>query len=203
VIVAVEGPSGAGKTTWCQQHVSSFVEEYAVTGVEPDGSDLTAQARFWIAVNSRRWKAAQALEARSGTAVCDGDPLKLHYSWCLSRIGAAPWVRFEQELAHARQAFALGVLGFVDLVLISIPSPTALTGRHQADSTRRRRSFALHRQLAEPLTTWYQAVDALDPGRVIWQFPDEGVPQASRGPRDQRSDPALLDGLIALLPPRG
>lgn len=101
VIVAVEGPSAAGKTTWCRQHASALVEEYAPTGVEPDGTDAADQAAYWIRVNSGRWRTALDLEARSGTVICDSDPLKLRYSWCLSRIGAAPWSRFEQ--AHGAQ----------------------------------------------------------------------------------------------------
>lgn len=82
VIVAVEGPTAAGKTTWCRKHASVFVEEYASTGVESDGTDATGQAAYWVGINSGRWRAAQDLEAQSGTAICDSDPLKLHYSWC-------------------------------------------------------------------------------------------------------------------------
>jgi hypothetical protein len=52
VIVAVEGPSAAGKTTWCRQHTRDFVAEYAPTGTEPDGTDLHGQAAYWVAVNS-------------------------------------------------------------------------------------------------------------------------------------------------------
>jgi thymidylate kinase len=69
VIVAVEGPSAAGKTTWCRQHTSVFVEEYAPTGAEPDGSDVAAQAAYWVAINSGRWRAAAGARGASG----DGD----------------------------------------------------------------------------------------------------------------------------------
>jgi GTPase SAR1 family protein len=89
VIVTVEGPSAAGKTTWCRQHASEMVvEEYEPKGSEPDGADLSAQVAYYLGVSSSRWRVAQELEARSGTAVCDGDPLKLHYSCCVSRTTA-------------------------------------------------------------------------------------------------------------------
>lgn len=63
MIVVVEGPSAAGKTTWCRQHASAFVEEYVVTRTEPDGTDLPAQAAYWTAVNADRWARVGALEA--------------------------------------------------------------------------------------------------------------------------------------------
>jgi hypothetical protein len=200
VIVAVEGPSAAGKTAWCRQHASVFIEEYAPTHAEPDGSDLAAQATYWVAVNCRRWRAAQQLESRAGTAICDSDPLKLHYSWCLAWVGAAPWARFEHELAHVRRAFADGELGFADLVLISLPTMATLQARRESDTSRRRRSFALHSRLGGPLRLWYQAVDALEPGRVVWDLPADGLPLLEPCPRADRSDPARLDELLDLLP---
>jgi hypothetical protein len=177
-----------------------FIEEYAPTGVEPDGTDAADQAVYWVGVNSGRWRAALDLETRSRTAICDSDPLKLHYSWCLSRVGAAPWSRFEHELAQARHAFANGSLGFADLVLISIPAAAILRAQGDADTSRRRKAFALHSTLAEPLRSWYEAVEALEPGRVVWGLPANGLPRSSPGPRARRSDPALLDQLLHLLP---
>jgi len=142
------------------------------------------------------------LEAQVGTAICDSDPLKLHYSWCLAWVGAAPWVRFEQELAQARQAFIHGELGFADLVLITVPDVATLRAQRSADSSRRRRSFQLHRTLREPLRAWYLAVDALEPGRVVWHLPAEGLPHLPGGPRARRTDPTRLDRLVDLLPTR-
>lgn len=89
VLVAVEGPSAAGKTTWCRAHAGRFVAEYSPAGREPDGVDLALQAGYWVETNSARLAAAAELERTEGVAVCDGDPLKLHYSWCLAAVGAA------------------------------------------------------------------------------------------------------------------
>lgn len=158
MILVVEGPSAAGKTTWCRQHTAAVVAEYTPTGGEPDGSDLPAQAAFWTTVNVARWAQALATEARAGIAVCDTDPLKLHYSWSLARIGAAPRGRFDHELTQVRAAFAEHVLGLADLVLVSNPPLDVLRAHRNADTTRRRRSFDLHARLGESLRAWYQAL---------------------------------------------
>ena len=105
-----------------------MVAEYVPTGREPDGSEPARQAAYWVEVNSSRWREALALEQDGNRVVlCDSDPLKLNYSWCLARIGAGPRSRFEYELARVRTAFAQGRLGLVDLVLISIPEPEVLS----------------------------------------------------------------------------
>jgi hypothetical protein len=157
------------------------------------------QASYWVEVNSNRWRQAVALEQDSQIVLCDSDPLKLHYSWCLARLGAAPWWRFDRELRGVRAAFAAGRLGLADLVLISIPPPEVLRRQKVGDSSRRRRTFDLHVRLGEPLREWYSAFDMADPGRVVWSFPAAGVP-AGLVARPRRSDGAVLDRLLANLP---
>jgi hypothetical protein len=66
------------------------VAEYAPTGDEPDGGDEAGQAAYWVEVVAGRWQQAQALEHGGQVVVCDSDPLKLHDSWCLVRVGAVP-----------------------------------------------------------------------------------------------------------------
>jgi hypothetical protein len=202
VIVAVEGPSAAGKTTWCRQQRLPVVAEYAPTGSEPDGADKDRQAAYWVQVSSGRWEQALQLEKHNPIVLCDSDPLKLHYAWCLARIGAAPWSRFQHELRHVRTAFATACLGFTDMVLVSIPPLHVLRSHNATDVTRRRRSFDLHAKLREPLREWYSAVELAEPGRVVWSWPLTGVP-ATLDERPQRSDPLLLDHVIEHLPERG
>jgi nicotinamide riboside kinase len=199
VIVAVEGPSASGKTTWCARQRLPVVAEYAPTEGEPDGGDEAGQAAYWVEVNAGRWQQAQALEHGGRVVLCDSDPLKLHYSWCLARVGAAPWSRFGHELRQVRAAFAAGRLGLADLVLVSIPSSSALRRQRAGDRTRRRRTFDLHETLAGPLREWYAAVEAVGPGRVVWSFPATGVPSWP-GVRPHRSDGALLERVLEGLP---
>ena len=200
MIVAVEGPSAAGKTTWCRAHAPQFIPEYAPTGAEPGSSNPAAQADYWVSVNSGRWAEAVELERSTGVAVCDSDPLKLHYSWCLAVVGAEPWDRFQLELQRCRVAFAAGSLGLADLVVVSTASDEDLWRRKEADPSRRRRSFDLHVQLREPLLAWYTALERLSPGRVLWTLPEDDTVLTTARPRPTRTDPALLDALVDQLP---
>jgi hypothetical protein len=177
------------------------VEEYAPTGAEPDGRDPAAQAAFWCAVNCGRWRSAELRERESGLAVCDDDPLKLHYTWSLVRVGAAGADLWAHEVAAHRGAVAAGRLGFADLVLVSLPPADELRRRRDADPTRRRRKFELHLRLARPLREWYEAVERVRPGRVYWGLPEAGLPAALPPPDLDRCSVPQFDALIEALPP--
>ena len=200
MIVVVEGISAAGKTSWCRRHgAGHLVEEARPDGPVPD-RDLDPQgaARFWIAENVRRWRLARDMERRTGLAVCDTDPFKLHYSYGLWRIGALAgehW-RFERDLNRA--AFAEGRLGFADLYLVSPIGADAARAQRDADPHRRRRNFDLHVRLGPALIDWYGAIETILPGRVVWELPEDGVPAAAA--RDKAGDLVLFDALMARLP---
>jgi hypothetical protein len=205
VIIVVEGPSAAGKTTWIAAHSPPA----AVIGEMPSGPapdrdlDPDGAAAHWAALSAARWHAAHQAERATGTAVCDTDPLKLHYIWSLWRTGHAGTRQWHAELSATRQLFARHHLGIADLILIDIPGPATLAARRQADTTRQRRNFDLHIQLASPLRDWYQAVERLDPARVHWELPPAGLPGTSRlGPRDNSTGTDALDALIDQLPAR-
>ncbi|GGK92440.1 hypothetical protein [Mangrovihabitans endophyticus] len=198
MIVVVEGPTAAGKTTWCRRHVGRFVAGYARTGKEP--ADGPALARHWARVAMRRWAEAEELERLDGVAFCDTDPIRLHYAWGMAALGLAPRAQFDRELAVVRVAMQTGRLGFADAVLVGLPDVATLQRRRDEDPTRRRRNFATHVQLREPLRQWYATLDALDPGRVHWDLPTDGTPKLPE-PRPERSSVALLDALVEALPP--
>jgi hypothetical protein len=198
MIVVVEGPSAAGKTSWCRRHAPSFVGEHA--GGQKLPTDPEALARHWVTVDSQRWAQALDLEAAAGIAVCDTDPVKLHYTWGLVRLGLAAPAQFERELAATRDAFAAGVLGFADVVLIGLPDDATLRRQRDGDPTRSRRNFDTHVRLRDPLADWYRALDGVDPGRVIWDLPPTGLPVDLPAPRAARSATALLTALTDFLP---
>ncbi|MGA5301334.1 hypothetical protein ACPCHT_15495 [Nucisporomicrobium flavum] len=198
MIVVVEGPSAAGKTSWCRRYVGRYVPEHTPTGREP--VDAMALARHWVRAGIQRWETALEHERADGIAYCDTDPVKLHYAWGMAALGLAPRSRFDRELVVTREAFRTGRLGFADAVLIGLPDTATLQRRRDGDDTRRRRNFAAHVQLREPLQQWYAALESLSPGRVIWELPVEGVPKLPE-PRTERCDLALLDALVAALPP--
>lgn len=203
MIVVVEGPSAAGKTTWVRKHHGPV----AVWETEPtdarsfaDGDDRAAAA-FWAGVHNRRWATACATEARHGVAVCDTDPCKLHYTWTLWKVGETTRTAWEAAAEATRASFEDGRCGLADLFLVSVLDRTELQARKDRDTSRRRHNFRIHARLAEPLRAWYQAVERIEPGRVQWSFPSEPVDLGGTAPRPTRTGVALFDALIQELPP--
>ena len=197
MIVVVEGISAAGKTSWCRAHaVGHVVEEAAPSGPVPDrGSAVAAWTAFWIDRNARRWLQAREMSARTGLAVCDTDPLKLHYNFGLWRIGIISGKEWVVARDLTAEAIAEGMLGFADLFLVRSIAPDQARLQRDADSSRSRRSFDLHVRLGRPLEQWYRAVEALLPGRVIWEWPADGVPtvDAAGKPADSDIFEALME----------
>jgi hypothetical protein len=204
VIIVVEGPSAAGKTTWITAHYRpGMVIGETPGGPAPDRNlDPEGAAAHWARISAARWHAAQQAEHRTGTAVCDTDPVKLHYVWSLWQTGHAGRRQWHAELTAMRQLFAQGRLGIADLILVEIPDPATLTARREADPARRRRNFDLHLQLAGPLRDWYHAVAQLDPARVRWDLPATGMPSITLEPRHNRTGTEVFDTLISQLPAR-
>jgi hypothetical protein len=204
VIIVVEGPSAAGKSTWIAAHCQpATVIGEAPSGPAPDRTlDPDGAAAHWATISAARWHAARQAEQHTGTAVCDTDPLKLHYVWSLWQTGHTGRRQWHAELTATRQLFAQHRLGIADLILVEIPDPATLAARRRADPTRRRRNFDLHAQLAGPLHDWYHAVEQLDPSRVRWELPRTGIPVTALRPRHDRTGTDAFDTLISQLPAR-
>jgi hypothetical protein len=201
LIVVVEGPSAAGKTTWIAAHCqhTAVISEAAPEPSPGPG----AAAAGWAQVNAARWAAATRAEQETGTAVCDTDPFKLHYTWCLWQTGHASTHQWRADRDANRQLFADQRLGIADMILVTIPDPAVLAARRRTDTTRTRRNFDLHAQLAGPLRDWYQAISRLDSSRVRWELPSAGLNDLSTlCPRNQRTGTGTFDSLIEQLPAR-
>ncbi len=201
VIVVVEGPSGAGKTTWCRTHGGA----HALLESLPDGSivpeDEGAAARFWVERNAARWAKVRAREERDGLVVVDTDPFKLHFTWTLYQSGQTTRRAWELMRDVAREAFAAGRYGLADLIYVSDLDEPTLRARRDADATRTRRNFERHVKLRDSLIAWYRAIDAIEPGRVVFGLPDTGIEPKllALGPRTIRSGAALFDRLLVSL----
>ncbi|MBB2947379.1 hypothetical protein FB565_007147 [Actinoplanes lutulentus] len=174
--------------------------EYGPGSDDLPGPEPAEQAAFWCEVNARRWREAERQERRGGLAVCDDDPLKLHYAWSLARIGMVSEPHWQAEVAAHRAAVAAGRLGFADLVLVSVPAEGELRRRRDTDPGRRRRNFDLHVRLIEPLRQWYQAVERVGAAHVWWELPAAGLPDELPRPRDNRCDAGAFDDVLAALP---
>jgi hypothetical protein len=199
MILVVEGISAIGKTTWCAKHGGQHVvvENGRFEG-EPDRlQDPAGAAAFWAERNVDRWQAALAMEETSSWALCDSDPLKLHYAWSLWQIGEAREQDWLLDLAATRETIAQGRIGFADSYIVGRIDPTLARQRAQADSTRRRGNFELHVRLQTALLNWYSALDKALPGRVRFDFP-AGIPACEN--LDGRYAVSAFDQMIASLP---
>jgi hypothetical protein len=201
VIIVVEGPSGAGKTTWCRTHGGRFalleeLPDHSTVPTEPE-----ATARFWVERNVARWQQVLEREQRDGLVVVDVDPFKLHYVWTLWRTGQVPQLEWDLQRETSRKAFSAGEYALADLYLVSDIDETTLRARRDADRTRTRGGFERHVLLRDSLLHWYRAIDELEPGRVRFGLPNSGLPPdlLTLGPRQLRSGADLFERLLARL----
>lgn len=188
MIVVVEGPSAAGKTTWCDRHTTDWLPE---PGRWPIDEVLRYQAE--------RWRLAVDRDAAGDVVVLDGDPFKLYYRWAERQVGVVDEAAWEGAAETTRRQFAAGDLGLADLVLYADPGEDELRRRRDGDPTRSRRNFERNTSLRTFFRRWYEAVGRLDPQRVVWGHPVDGLSAdlLALGPRPSRSDPELLDRLLS------
>lgn len=201
MIIVVEGPSGAGKTAWCRAHAGAkalleSLPDHLTVPTEPH-----AAARFWVERNVARWQEVLARETRDGLVVVDTDPFKLHYVWTLFRSGQTTEVEWTMQRDAARDAFGSGRYALADVFLVSDIDIETLRARRSADPSRTRRNFDHHVLLRDSLLRWYGAIDRLEPGRVVFGLPDEGLtPELiAKGRRARRSGLELFDQLMSEL----
>lgn len=199
MILVVEGISASGKTTWCSTHGGRHVvAENGRFENEPDrAADPVAAAAFWAERNVDRWQAALAMENTSAWALCDSDPLKLHYIWTLWQIGEASEDDWRLELDATRNTIAQGRIGFADRYIVARIDPDLARARAKADSTRRRSKFELHVRLQDALLSWYSALEQVLPGRVQFGLPAE-LPAVEK--TGERYSLTAFDQMIAALP---
>lgn len=193
MIIAVEGVSAAGKTTWCARHSGRVVHESAA--LAPPAGDPRARAEFWTNAHCQRWADAERIEASEGVAYCDTDPLKLHYTWCLWRVGRGTKAEWDAAVNAHRLAIQSRRLGFADAVVFLEPDHATVRSQKEADRTRQRRNFELHLQIGGPLREWYEMMDEAVPGRVLWHGERLGA-VCEVGRKQNRYDLAMFEQLI-------
>jgi hypothetical protein len=168
MIIAIEGPSAVGKTTWCREHCPGrFVEEAAPDVSAPDlHSDPKHVAGFWVEFAIKRWQAALLIEREDGVAICDGSPLHLYYSWALWKSGALPETLFATETRLYRHAIERRDLGFANLVFWLDAPIAELRRRASADTTRRRRRHEMNLGCVPWMKAWFRERERLLPNSV-------------------------------------
>ena len=198
MIIVVEGPSGAGKTTWCRTHAGAnalleALPDHATVPTEPH-----AAARFWVERNVARWQEVLAREARDDLVVVDTDPFKLHFVWTLFRTGEVSEAEWTIQRDVTREAFGSGRYALADVFLVSDVDIATLSARRESDPSRTRSNFERHVLLRDSLLRWYSAIDRLEPGRVVFGLPTAGLTPdlLAKGKRARRSGPELFDELV-------
>lgn len=207
MIVVVEGISAAGKTTYCRQFGEDhWLAEWPVTSSRPDPKAAKqVHARFWADHNAARFHKALEIERHQGLVICDTDPLKIHYAWCMEQAGF-PWPdKFANARVFVRKAIAERRLGFADLYLVKRIAPKVAREQKESDPTRRRSNFNQHLALQPYLVEWFTAMSHVLPGQVRWGFPDRDellVEINSKAPEEnpRRFDVSVFDALIERLP---
>lgn len=200
MIVVVEGISAAGKTTWCRSHAGEhLIPETFPSDRGNQPAQGLATARYWTDWNVKRWRDALAMEAARGLAVCDTDPLKLHYSWTLFQAGAGERAQWELQTQTTREAIRDRRIGFADAYLVKIIDPDTARRQSDRDKTRVRTRFNLHVRLQESLVRWYRALDAVLSGRVQRQLPHGGLSIDELRSNELRYNWEAFDAFIASL----
>ncbi len=201
MIVAIEGPSAAGKTTWCRTHFPhSCVEGAAENIAAPDlYADSAEVGQFWVNYAVENWRRALAIERERGLAVCDGDPFHLYYSWALWKSGVLTKTLFEVEWELYRSAFEKEQIGFVDHVLwLGVPT-NELRRRAKSDPARRRKRYEVYLGLVPWMKAWYAAREQFLPGTVHALTGRALLEELTAGSPSLRYDTALMDGMLGRL----
>ncbi|MDI6838226.1 MAG: hypothetical protein QMD99_21260 [Rhizobiaceae bacterium] len=200
MIVVIEGISAAGKTTWCRSHGPSYLipETYPA---DRKAQPLTgvATAEYWTNWNAKRWGDALQMEREKGCAICDTDPLKLHYSWCLCQVGELPERQWELQLQATRRAFLEKRLGFADAYFVKVIDPLIAKQQCDGDTSRVRDRFDLHVRLQPFLIQWYARLDQAVGRRVRWTLPDKGLPTDAILNNEFRYDIDVFDRFVSSL----
>ncbi|MEO1220758.1 MAG: hypothetical protein AAFY42_05330 [Pseudomonadota bacterium] len=207
MIVVLEGISAAGKTTFARQfgtqhHVPEFPEHEPF----PHADDpLEAHAVYWVEHNTRRFQAALKVEAEHGFAICDTEPLKSHFDWCMARAGFKTMDIFRAAMPIVRKAIEERRLGFGTRYYVKRIDPEVARLQKEGDATRSRRNFEMHLALQPHLIDWFEALSHAMPSRVEFAFPDKDALLAelkSKAPEEdpRRFDVSALDALINRLP---
>jgi len=207
MIIVIEGISAAGKTTFARQFGEGvWLPEMPVKSQRPDaGAPATEHAKFWADHNANRFKMALEIEAKHGFAICDTDPMKIHYSWCMERAGFKWPDAFATAAIEVRQRIESKQLGFADLYLVKRIEPEVARAQKDGDPARKRGNFEQHLALQPHLLTWFEALCSALPGRVSFAFPEKDSlleTIKSKAPEDdpRRFDVSVFDALVEALP---
>ena len=143
MILVVEGPSAAGKSTWVARWPARFV--VPETGrVQPRGCRrfTTCSLELHADLNCARWSLAIAVRAGDGHRRLRRRPAQAPLR-LLPRANRKGLVeQFRAGAEATRSAIAGELLGIADVILCCVPDAATLDRHRRADAARARRNFA-------------------------------------------------------------
>lgn len=139
------------------------------------------------------------MEQAHGVAVCDTDPLKLHFIWAMWQIGEVAEAHWIAQLKFTRQALSDRRLGLANRYLFKKISPDVAQAQRDHDASRSRPNFDLHLRLSSSLLVWYETLATVMPNCVYWKLPDD-LPNADNATNPFRYDVAMFDRFVQMLP---
>ncbi|WP_432199627.1 hypothetical protein ACRAQ7_07750 [Erythrobacter sp. W53] len=209
MIIVIEGISAAGKTTYARQFGDGrWLPEMPVKAARPSNdAPLADHAHFWAKHNIARFQKALEIERQHGFVICDTDPMKIHYAWCMERAGFEWPDKFDVARPVVRQAILERRIGFADLYLVKQIEPDVARQQKENDPTRRRGNFEEHLALQPHLMDWFVAMSEVMSGQVeiCAEFPDHQALSSkleSKTPEEnpRRFDVSVFDALCEKLP---
>jgi predicted kinase len=226
-VVAIEGPSGAGKTTASQRlaHALGAVwlpEAYRRLRVPPSLAYRSTRELLRLEIrllteDARRFREARRLADRGRWVVADtGFAGPLTYTWGLAQLGRAPTAAVAPIVRMARRWAARGAWGAPDRV-VWLDTPAAIRGRHvRADRAGHPLRFApRHEAVGRVEYALYRGPWARVLGARWVRVSGAGTPAQverrlfaalARGPRSPAPEPLaerLLDRLVPSAVRRG
>lgn len=209
-IIALEGPSGVGKSTTAaaleERHDAVRIPEVNELFEHPGGD-----AHGWyLDRQCERWRIATEHEEDRALVVLDGDPFQpLWYNWIARGLNRpdpfeeAP--SLDSIARFYRRAMERRVVGFPDRYVVLCADEERLRTRKENDATRRRGNFEYHLRFVAHHRRYFERLESLDAGRVT--FVDAETRSGARravaeavptGPTD-RFPSSVLDSLIEWL----
>jgi deoxyadenosine/deoxycytidine kinase len=165
IIVCLEGPSAAGKTTLAARlgasHGAAIIPELDASAAPP----VESSTAWFIDRHAGRWQRALELSASSPFAVIDGDPWKgLWYNWMHASQG---WQNIDAVLPVYRAHVDRGTIGFPDLYVYLDATEVQVRLRRAHDLTRPRRNHEMHIRTMDAQRRYFAALQQEAAGHVV------------------------------------
>lgn len=168
MIIAIEGPSAVGRSTWCRAHgPQSWIEEAPQNIAAPDlYTDPLAVVEFWVKHNIARWQNALSIEREHGIVLSDGEPFNLRFSWSAWKAGEIGRALFDAEFPLYRRAVESHQIGFADIAFWMDAPLEVLRQRAAGDTSRRRKRYEMYLRLIPWMRAWMEAKNSVVPGSL-------------------------------------